>query len=609
MKKFLLLAGILAGSFAGMAAAPEPADGWVEISDAEALATALENKETLIRFVADLETDYEEILKISEDCRIDLNGHKIVFGRQGLAAIGTANVVVCDNAPDGDGEMIVTDRHPLFFIKSAGSFIIESGTYTTTGMGSVLEVGKYIDNVYIEGGRLNGSARGLAVLNTGYVYMTGGTIVGGDKGFEPVSNEVEGVFTLTGGAIYAGNNTSARCFNNVIWVSPEDPDDMEVATTVLPEGVVDGGAIVLDEKWAIPDTYWINYNLPEGTQIQPNQTHYYPKGTDVALPECNYRDYTPFAGWVDMDDPEADPFMAICEASQGNYQLVRVWKYVNLPDEVHPDMIPVSVSPEAGTTLNELHAFVLSFGEGDYYENTDSEDYGGLYNLLTEKRVSDIATIEASWTGDITVTLAEPVTANGSYELRINVASFGNDDWYYDDMEDGRCNPNLFYRYTIYNAPSGHTNCITDPVDGATVETLSEILFTFPDEEMALYNYGVEGIIKKENGDEVMRVDANCVSYTDTDNVLLLTLPESISAWGTYTLSIPAGFFSFDWWERDASALTFTWTVSGSNGVESISAPTSIDGVYDLSGRRVPNQGDLRGIFIVDGKRVLLRKP
>lgn len=600
MKTFLLFSGLILGS-AGVALAQD-ADtlNWVEVSDAQALYDAIENEASQIRIISDFDTAYEESLLITNDCEIDLNGHKVVFGSHGMVAIQMSNVVMNDRSTTGDGEMTITNRFSMFILQNAGSFTIKGGTYTTTDFGTILEVGKYIDNVFIKGGRLNASARGIAVNNKGYVYMSAGTIVGGNGGYEPVANEVEGVFTLTGGAVYAGNNTSARCFYDMVWGAG---DDMEVAKTILPEGVVDGGAIVLDEEWAIPDTYWINYNLPEGTQIQPNQTHYYTKGTSVNLPECNFRNYTPFAGWS-ANEEGGTVFMTINDENQGNYQLYPIWKYQDLPEDVRPDMIPSSISPAEGEKLPELHTFILSYGEGDYYVNDKKEDYVGLYNLLTGELVSKIESIKASWTGDITVTLAETVTANGSYELRINVASFGDDDWYYDDMEDGRCNPDLSYRYSVYNTPSGPTNCITDPQNGTTVESLSEIYFTFPDEEMALYNYDVEGIITDEEGEEVMKIDAYNIDYTELDNVLLLTLPSPIVTKGKYTLTVPEGFFSFDWWERDASALSFTWEVSGTVGVESMNQEFESKEIFDINGLRVKDNGNLRGIYIVNGKKV-----
>jgi len=95
------------------------------------------------------------------------------------------------------------------------------------------------------------------------------------------------------------------------------------------------------------------------------------------------------------------------------------------------------------------------------------------------------------------------------------------------------------------------------------------------------------------------------------DNALLITLPEPILAASLYTMNVPEAFFAFDWWERDCSALTFTWSVTGTLSVTMISG----DGqqtpvIYDLQGRRINATiaGDLaKGIYIINGKKVVIR--
>lgn len=606
LMKRIFTSFMLLGALAASANATE----WTEVANKAQLDQAFQNQAEGIRFTADFTVSVNSNYVINFPLQIDLNGHKVTFENKAFALINDNQLILDDLSEAKTGE-IISYESTLFMLNSLATTYIKGGTYTTYSYyNPCFELYKYRE-MEIEGGRINASRYGRAVLNKGYVTMSGGTIVGADYGFEPVLNDGEGVFTMENGAVYAGNNTPNPCFENTYW---SDGSEEEIAMTVLPEGVTDGGAIVLDSKWAIPGTYFINYHLPAGTEIQPNQTHYYTPEEAFELPECNYRNNIAFAGWATSADDTDNLLTKIEEGTAENYQLYPVWKYVGLAPDVTPDLMPEAVVPNLDETVTELSQFILYFGEGDYYVNDLTSDFGALYNQMTGVKICDVANVDINWDGEATVTLAETVTANGTYELRLPVNIIGTDDWYYSDMEEGRCNPDLFCCAKVHNSVQGTTNCITDPENGSTVKELSVIRFIFPDEEDIFMNYGMLATITNENGEVVTMVDAIDFEYDEENyNEAILYLPEPITTDGVYTFAAPEGFFQFDWWERDASALSFTWTVDTNVGIDQVENGTAVEGpagIFDFAGRRmnVTDPSQLTpGLYIINGRKVLVK--
>lgn len=545
---------------------------WTDVSTAAEFKQALADLKEGVRLTADISDTSTSLLLIDCGMVIDLNGHRLDLNAS-LAHRGGDLFEIVDNSAAGTGAVHSTSS--VLVCSTPGEVVLRGGSFTGEGYNGVISITKY-GVVRLEGAKITAPPRGRAIINQGHLLIAGGTIVGADRDLSPVYTECGeigyGVTEMTGGAVYAGNITPSTCFENSYWT---DGDEVEEGQTILPEGVHDGGAIVLGEEWALPGTYYVNYHIPEGAQVQPNFTHYYTPGEAIALPECDYRDGVPFAGWSASADDTSALMTEIPADADRNYQLYPVWKYVGLPDAVTPDFTPQSVSPEPGTQVEAIETITLAYGEDVMAElREDAEDFGYVMNRTTGEKVSTISITTGGWTGEVYLTATPPVTDNGSYLVFIPAGVFGNDDWYYDDYQDGRCNPDLRYEYTIRNRPQGTTPTEVDPASGSVVESLSVIRITFPGETVVLDNYIDEKIeVRNESGDIVCEMDASCVeSDEELDNVMILTLPEPITAVGTYTMTIPEGFFSFDWWERDCSALTYTWEIK-QNGVECVVAP------------------------------------
>lgn len=572
-----------------------PATTWTDVSTASEFEQAIADLKEGVRLTADISSTSNAPILVDCGMILDLNGHALELNAS-LAHRGNDTFEIIDSSTGQTGS--IHSSTSILSCGTPGEVIIKGGSLISEGYEGVIQIAKY-GVVRIEGGTITAGGRNRAIINQGHLLIAGGTIIGSDGYLSPVYTDCGeigfGVTEMTGGAVYAGNMSACNCFENSYWT---DGYEEEIGTTILPEGVHDGGAIVLDEKWAIPGTYFVNYHIPEGAEVQPNMTHYYTPGETIALPECNYFDNVPFAGWAASADDTDNLMTEIAADSRQNYQLYPVWKYLNIPDAVTPDFTPQTISPEPGSKVESIETITLGYGEDVTVElHEDATEFGYVMNLTTCEKVSTLSITTGGWTGEVYITANPAVTANGNYVVFVPAGVFGNDDWYYDNYEDGRCNPDLRYNYTIHNAPQGTTPTEVDPADGSVVSSLSVIRITFPGETNVLNNYIDENIvITDESGDTVCEVDCFCVDSDETiENVMIINLPDEITAPGKYTMTIPEAFFAFDWWERDCSALTYSWTIEQA-GVSDIIGDESAEAeYYSLQGVRIdsPRPGEV----------------
>lgn len=606
MKKLLLL---LVVAFGITSATYAQETEYTEVATSSEFIKAFDELRTAVKVMADINVETTSIILVDTETILDLNGHTLNLNH-GLAHRGYTSFTITDGSEAQTGAIVGTAT--VLHCYTPGPVYIKGGTFSVTddSYQPVISVGKD-GHLTLEAGRINASNHGEAVENDGDFKIMGGTIVGCNMSLPPVFNNGIGVTTFTAGAVYAGNRCTASCFENAYWT---DGVEVEEGKTILPEGAYDGGAIVTDSKWAIPGTHYINYHLPEGAEMQP-ATHYYYPGTAFALPECNYYNGYPFAGWATNAEKTGDLLTEISAKTAADFQLYPVWKYTTISDNVTPDLTPGSVSPEPGSRVESISSIVLSFGEMDLYAYEGEREFGYITNTFTGEKVATLSAPTTDWDGNVTFTVSPEITDNGIYRVFIAAGAFGNDDWYYDDYEGGRCNPDLFYDYTIRKAPEGTNNVTATPADKSSVAELSTISLTFRDGEGVTYDYDMECTLTDAGGNTVATLtwmDMN-YDYLEEDGneyeQVIITLPEAVTAAGTYTLNIPAEFFSYDYGQTPVSALTFTWTISvdGIKGVETNGAALCI---YDLSGRRI-QAASLKelpaGIYIVNGRKVAVK--
>lgn len=200
--------------------------------------------------------------------------------------------------------------------------------------------------------------------------------------------------------------------------------------------------------------------------------------------------------------------------------------------------LSVTAAPEEGV-VESIESLVIAFSNAVSY---NEEKPVTLLNMTTRTSVEvEVAVSEA---GVVTVTPAAPVTDYGYYTLSVPQGAFVA-------AESGFENKALVYQFKINREKSDIFVCTgATPADGATVSKLERVKLTFG-ETVGMLAPAAE----TDLGVKVLDADGNeyqaALVLDDTDwNAVNLVLAEPITAAGTYTVSIPAGYV----WNNDADA-------------------------------------------------------
>lgn len=547
----------------------------VEVSSYDELLpyTDAVNENLTLKVMADFTV--EDFIRIPGKVDLDLNGHTLTL--DGKIATSGSDILTIKDLSNAKSGAIVTTVKGALLVQGESTLYVEGGNFSAegdlAGMYALIQNGKY-SSVYVKGGYFSRPNNSYAIENEGALLIQGGTFVASQGIWALVLTTSEGVTTIEDGAFYAANKTHGRCFETMSW-SSEDGDS-EIATLILPEGVIDGGAVVLSETWAIPGTYYINYALPENAQMLPGM-HYYTPGMAFALPECNRMEGVPFAGWSKEEGVTDNLLTKVTSDMAENLQLYPIWKYKDIAEGVNIDLSPVRITPAPDSELADLSSVTMYFTEDEamnLYINA-----GLAAAACVQKMNWGIAeffcgvTLSASQDGSVTASFANPVDARGEYRLFIPAGAIG-DETYNVDYKAGRCNPDIFHAFTIVSDEPSAKGYTTDPADGATVEKLETIRFLFEDGTV-MYDYDIHCFITDAAGNQITIISATNCNYGE-DNDVVMNLPVEITKPGTYTLTVPTGFFRYEWGEEPVATRTLSWTV-GKGGNDSTTAIATME--------------------------------
>ena len=165
--------------------------------------------------------------------------------------------------------------------------------------------------------------------------------------------------------------------------------------------------------------------------------------------------------------------------------------------------------------------------------------------------------------------------------------------------------------YTLLGDAAPATITAVSPADGATVEKLSYILFTFTlipghsDDEAKQPRLYAEGSAELIPVEYTTNKEGSRTEFVGFEQAALV-VTEPITTNGTYILEIPDGYFT-DINGRDVKGVTLKYTVKndgGTNGIEQVTDNANCT-VYDLMGRKV--ETPTRGIYIINGKKTILK--
>ena len=256
--------------------------------------------------------------------------------------------------------------------------------------------------------------------------------------------------------------------------------------------------------------------------------------------------------------------------------------------------------PENGSTVTSLKTIHV-------WNTTVSEMAGGAGKITVKRdgveleKISDTS-FGVDW-NELIISTSVEYTEDGTY-------TFEAPEGFFLDGS-GNALPAVTFTYYIGNGGGAVTSdWKTDPADGSTVTSLKTIhVWNTTVSAMA----GGDGkITVKRDGVELEKIsDAN---YGEDWNELVISTSVEYTQDGTYTFEAPEGFFVDDSGNA-LPAVTFTYYIGEAAGIDNINADA--DGkvnVYSLDGKTVKMNAtndelkSLRGIYIINGKKVIRRK-
>ena len=256
--------------------------------------------------------------------------------------------------------------------------------------------------------------------------------------------------------------------------------------------------------------------------------------------------------------------------------------------------------PENGSTVTSLKTI--------HVWNTTVTEMGCGSGKITVKRdgvelekISD-TNFGVDW-NELIISTSVEYTENGTY-------TFEAPEGFFVDGS-GNALPAVTFTYTIGNGGGAVTSdWKTDPADGSTVTSLKTIhVWNTTVPEMGC---GSGKITVKRDGVELEKISD--ASFGVDWNELIISTSVEYTEDGTYTFEVPEGFF-VDGSGNALPAVTFTYYIGEAAGIDNINADA--DGkvnVYSLDGKTVKMNAtndelkSLRGIYIINGKKVIRRK-
>lgn len=281
-----------------------------------------------------------------------------------------------------------------------------------------------------------------------------------------------------------------------------------------------------------------------------------------------------------------------------------------------------SVTPEVGSTVDFIDEILLVFGEPVACEDFEVNVYSMDQTLVA----TGVGRGDFSEPTMVVVTLNEPVTEAGRYDVVVPARVIINGDYYESNGESGFCNP----EYNLYYIIEGSVDPGVDPAEqevffydrvspesGSTVKSLEKIELWYPD---IVDTMGKDAVIYNTVDGSVVS-DALVIFDWDDLYKINVELFDPVTEAGEYEVVIPArticdgDFFSSDGKKGICNPeIKFTYTVDPDfNAVVSVAAADGAD-VYDIHGRLVLRNASPaavktlpKGIYVVGSRKVVVK--
>ena len=277
-----------------------------------------------------------------------------------------------------------------------------------------------------------------------------------------------------------------------------------------------------------------------------------------------------------------------------------------------------AVEPENEDTVEQVYDLYFSVDIDAVYVNEDMLSDISIYNrtTYTTYEASQIWKVKGS-SNQFGVAVSEAITDEGVLVVAIPEGVVGDLDAYNGGFTTGNVNiaAAFYYYISTEEEATGNGTVTIDPEEG-TVDSLSVFTITFEDHSLIAPTWWYYPYLTDESGSVVYtwtfnddyEIPFDWSTWTGS-NYVTLTMPETVTAAGTYTLVVPDSVFNFDDSSTNVNeALEFTYAISETTSDET----TAINGVdagegvddeptYNLAGQRV--NATTKGILVRRGKK------
>ncbi len=308
-----------------------------------------------------------------------------------------------------------------------------------------------------------------------------------------------------------------------------------------------------------------------------------PNGVEHKLAWTNAEFYNGMYNAVRIPLQEANDYAwtQIDCTTPGTYTLTipanSVWEYNNQSNIINEDLVftwtvvkpwAVEVTPENGSTVKVLETITVTFPD---FTTSDGVVYDGETPLvLTDPdgvahNIHPYAVTQYDGAYNaISVTLFDENneeidgSKRGTYTLTIPAGCI------YDYTDETNTNTEFTFSWNVEGI-----DVTVNPANGAEVESLKEISFTFGDYESVSWNEAALAeapLIFFDNIGEPVQLTADNLSVDAANaNTLVVTLPEEYTAVGTYSLTIPSGYVVLNTTTQETldMDLSFSWKIKG----------------------------------------------
>lgn len=253
---------------------------------------------------------------------------------------------------------------------------------------------------------------------------------------------------------------------------------------------------------------------------------------------------------------------------------------ITLPEPVLNTLVPTSVTPENGATVESLESVVVTFPQAVHYDDTKA------ITITSKTGYSEKATVIVSTEDPTQVTIAASaaITERGMYAASVPEGAF--------TAADGTYNPAATFLYYVQPAENSYAYTAAAPENASTLNKgLESVTLSFAEADGPGFADNTPINVLNEEGNPV----ATATLALSTENLtdVVLTLSERITANGTYTITVPEGYIYNSLYDGEAddkgvsmgaiynSAFTLNYTVDYKGTLTPTVEPTTATGTLE----------------------------